>query len=259
METIQLGPRSERTHVSCNALQGHRVLRLEAGSDLLLHGTVHRSCTCAILSASPEPAVRLLGLPLRVTDLVLAGADARLNLFVPRGAAVFILIVPSSEAIPSRTLRVCDAADAQMLTRKIRQQIRGGNIATLANHVSKAFAASQIVPLASGRVSAVMSVCNYIERRFPAALKLGELSRVSGVGDRTLEYGFREVCGTTPMSFVRSLRLSRSRLALMQAKRYTPINVLAKASGFTHMGQFSRDYHRWFGETPSTTLAKGRY
>ena len=108
--------------------------------------------------------------------------------------------------------------------------------------------------MASARVSAVMSACRLIEREFPAALTLNELSRSSGVGERTLEYGFREVYGTTPLNFVRSLRLTRSRMALLRAKSYTPINEIASAFGFKHMGQYSRDYRRWFGETPSMTL-----
>ena len=78
----------------------------------------------------------------------------------------------------------------------------------------------------------------------------------SGVSARTLEYGFREVYGTTPLNFVRSLRLTRSRMALLRAKSYTPINEIASAFGFKHMGQYSRDYRRWFGETPSMTLSR---
>ena len=58
-----------------------------------------------LLSASPEPAARFLGKPLRVTDLLLAGAGARMNLFVPIAAIVFILVVPSSEFISARTLQ----------------------------------------------------------------------------------------------------------------------------------------------------------
>ena len=95
-----------------------------------------------------------------------------------------------------------------------------------------------------------MTACRYIESKFPAALTLRDLSRRSGRGERTLEYGFREVCDTTPMAFVRSLRLTRSRMALLFKGRYMPINEMARASGFTHTGQFSRDYHRWSAKHP---------
>ena len=258
VETVQLAPLSERTYVSCSTFRSHRMLRLEAGSALSIHGSVHEGCTCVVLSSSPDPAVRLPGMPLRVTDLVLGGAGAQITLFVPRASVVSFLIVPSCESVPRRALRICDDADAPVLAQHIRQQHSARSSASLAIHLSNAFAASRIVPVPSARVAAVMSACRYVVGRLPAALTLGELSRTAGVGERTLEYAFKEVCETTPMSFVRSLRLARSRTALLNAEKRTPINEVARASGFTHMGQFSRDYYRWFGETPSTTLARAK-
>jgi AraC-like DNA-binding protein len=255
VEAIQLGARSERTVVSCDSFRTHRILRLEAGSALVIHGAVHKACSCVLLSASPEPAARFLGKPLRVTDLVLAGAGARLDLFVPIAAIVFILVVPASESIPPRSLQICDEGDSQGLIQYIKQHRSDGNV-SLAGHLREVVATSQLLPVASARVSAVMSACRLIEREFPAALTLNELSRTAGVGDRTLEYGFREVYGTTPLNFVRSLRLTRSRMALLRATSYTPINEIASAFGFKHMGQYSRDYRRWFGETPSMTLSR---
>jgi AraC-like DNA-binding protein len=255
VEAIQLGPRSERTLVSCNAFRSHRILRLEAGSALAMHGAVHKSCSCVLLSASPEPTARFVGKPMRVTDLVLAGAGARMNLFVPIAAIVFILIVPSSEIVSPRALHVSDEGNAQGLIQFIKQH-RGNGDTPLSTHLRDAVTTSKELKAASARLSAVMSACRLIERHFPVALTLNELSRDSGVGARTLEYGFREVYGTTPLNFARSLRLTRSRMALLQARSYTPINEIASAFGFKHMGQYSRDYRRWFGETPSMTLAR---
>jgi AraC-like DNA-binding protein len=45
-------------------------------------------------------------------------------------------------------------------------------------------------------------------------------------------------------------------MALQRAKRDTPINELASAFGYQQIEQYSRDYRRWFGETPSMTLAR---
>lgn len=254
-EAIQLGPRSERTLVSCNAFKSHRILRLEAGSPLAIHGAVHKSCSCVLLSASPDPAPGFAGNPLRVTDLVLAGAGARLNLFVPVAAIVFILVVPSSNVISPRSLRVCDAGEPQALGAYIKQH-DGGRDAPLTRRLRDAVEISRALPAASARVSAVISACRLIERCFPAPLTLEELSRESGFGKRSLEYGFREVYGTTPLNFVRSLRLTRSRMVLLRAKSYIPVTEIAGAFGFRHSSQFSRDYRRRFGETPSMTLAR---
>jgi len=255
VEATQLGARSERTVVSCDSFRTHRILRLEAGSALVIRGAVHKACSCVLLSASPEPAARFLGKPLRVTDLVMAGAGARMDLYVPIAALVFILVVPASESIPPRRLQICNEGNPQGLTQYIKQHRSDGNV-SLASHIREAAATSRDLPLESTRVGAVMTACRLIERQFPAAFTLNELSRSAGVGARTLEYGFREAYGTTPLNFVRSLRLTRSRMALLRARSYTPINEIARAFGFKHMGQYSRDYRRWFDETPSMTMSR---
>ncbi len=181
-----------------------------------------------------------------------------MDLVVPAAAIVFILVVPSSELIPRRALRICDSADAPGLSRYIKAQSRSDRGGAPATHLREALAASRVFPVASARLSAVMAACRLIEKRFPATVTLNELSTHSGVAERTLGYGFREVYGTTPLTFARSLRLTRSRMALLHAKRYTPISEIARSCGFTHMGQYSRDYRRWFGETPSMTLARAQ-
>lgn len=218
-----------------------------------MHGAVHKACSCVLLSASPDPAPRFAGKAMRVTDLMLAGAGARLNLFVPVAAIVFILVVPSSEIVPLRGLRICDESERQGLGQYIKQH-RGISDAPLASQLRDAVAAARTLPAASARYSAVISACRLIDRHFPTLLSLEDLSRECGVGKRTLEHGFREVYGTTPRNFARSLRLTRSRMALLRAKSYTPIHEISSAFGFGHTSQFSRDYRCRFGETPSMTL-----
>jgi AraC-like DNA-binding protein len=257
-EVIQLGPRSERTIVSCNAFRSHRILRLESGSALAIHGTVHKACSCILLSTSPDPTPCFLGQSLRVTDLLLAGANARMNLFIPSGAIVFVLVVPASDSIPPRTLRVCNKGDAELLIQYMKQHDGGASGAPLAGRIREAVAASQAFPVTRARFSAVMSACELIDRQFPAAPTVSELSQHSGVGVRTLEYGFRQVYGTTPLAFARALRLTRSRMSLLHARSYMRVNEIAGAFGYRHMGQFSRDYRRWFGEAPSKTLARAQ-
>ena len=82
-----------------------------------------------------------------------------------------------------------------------------------------------------------------------------ELCRVAGTSRRTLEYAFKDYFGTSPKRFIKALRLNAARNDLLLGK-YGSAKVAEVASGlgFTHMGQFSSDYRRMFGETPSETL-----
>jgi len=88
-------------------------------------------------------------------------------------------------------------------------------------------------------------------------VQVGDLCRAAGVSERTLEYAFREILGTTPMAYLVRLRLHRVRRALLAAKRgETTVSAAALDAGFWHFGDFSRAYRECFGELPSETLRR---
>jgi transcriptional regulator GlxA family with amidase domain len=229
----------------------------------VVRGTVHKACSCLLLSESQQAAVRFLGQPLRADDHMLAGAGAALDLFVPNGAVLHVLVVEALEGISRRALRICADATARNLA-SLRQYIRypdqhRNNIdASLVNHLRQIVTTSNSMPLRHNtlRVSAVVFACQLVERRFPKPTTLSVLSRHCGVAERTLEYGFRQMYDTTPMAYIRSQRLTRNRMALLRAPAHASISQTARAFGFTHMGQYSRDYRLLFGETPSMTRAR---
>lgn len=86
---------------------------------------------------------------------------------------------------------------------------------------------------------------------------LTDLCKAAGVGERTLEYAFKAVMGMTPMSYLTRLRLHRVHEALLSAPRdSTTVTAEALNWGFWHLGEFSRDYKKCFGESPSETLRR---
>jgi AraC-like DNA-binding protein len=261
-ELIQLGPRSGETLMSCAVHPAHRTLWIRTGSALVLRGNVHRSSCCAWLSAAPRAPVRLLGQPMATNELMLAGPAARFDLLVPAGAALSCLVVDSNEYVGRRTLRVCDTDTRLARYLKNRDASREEIDAGFDAEFLRASASARTVPLdrmaRTQAISAVVAACQIVDKRFPAAITLSELARRCRVSQRTLEYGFKQMYGTTPMAFIRSQRLTRNRIELLRAAARTSISETARKCGFTHMGQYSRDYRRLFGETPSLTLARGQ-
>ena len=78
-----------------------------------------------------------------------------------------------------------------------------------------------------------------------------------GVSARSLQNGFQNFRGTTPMAFLRALRLrhARERLRLADPASST-VTEIALTCGFGHMGEFGTLYKRTFGVTPRQTLLK---
>ena len=144
--------------------------------------------------------------------------------------------------------------------------------ASLADHVLAAMARFDNSPAdvdattrtaRAGRRVAVRLARDFIHSRLPEPLRLSELCQHARLKIRTLEYGFREVTGVTPIAYIRSLRLNAARRALLHdaAAQHRSISEIAMDAGFWHLSQFATDYRLFFGETPTETrrrsLAKG--
>jgi AraC-like DNA-binding protein len=101
-------------------------------------------------------------------------------------------------------------------------------------------------------------------REFVAAnleqpITTASLAAAAGVSARSLQLGFARELGCSPSAYVRDQRLDRARALLTElspAEGHTVTDVALQV-GFSHLGRFSRDYRRRFGEPPSTTLRRG--
>jgi AraC family ethanolamine operon transcriptional activator len=84
-----------------------------------------------------------------------------------------------------------------------------------------------------------------------------ELCRWAGVGQRTLEYAFRDELGVTPVRYIKLLGLNRARRLLLRASPSNEtVTSIAFACGFIELGRFAVDYRLLFGESPSKTLLR---
>lgn len=99
----------------------------------------------------------------------------------------------------------------------------------------------------------VKKVEDYIENHADEALSPGSLAAMAGVSVRTLYTGFKDFRQTSPMEYLRTIRLQRARQDLLKQDPNISITDIAIRWGFTHMGRFSQEYARLFGERPSET------
>lgn len=104
----------------------------------------------------------------------------------------------------------------------------------------------------------VKRAIDYIEANLDAAIGLPEIVAASGVPGRTLIQHFRDFKGSSPMRYLRAARYEKVREALGRAEPEENITEIAGKWGFSHLGRFSVDYRRRFGESPSETLRRTR-
>jgi AraC-like DNA-binding protein len=84
---------------------------------------------------------------------------------------------------------------------------------------------------------------------------VGDLARAGNLSVRALEDGFRRHVGTTPMAYLRSVRLARAHDELVEAEPgATTATAVAQRWGFAHYGRFAAQYRQRFGCSPAETL-----
>ena len=85
---------------------------------------------------------------------------------------------------------------------------------------------------------------------------LADLAAVSGLSSRSLQRQFRIFLGKTPLAKLRDIRFDGARHELLRGCPSAKVMDVALRWGFPHLGRFSIDYRRRYGEAPSQTLRR---
>ncbi|MDN3721943.1 helix-turn-helix transcriptional regulator [Roseibium salinum] len=100
----------------------------------------------------------------------------------------------------------------------------------------------------------VKRAIDYMQANMHTPITLTEIAAAAGVSARTLQIGFREFRQTTPLLYLRKIRLQAVRDELSSPENKLPVNEVALKWGFNHMGRFAAQYKAAYGEAPSNTI-----
>lgn len=97
---------------------------------------------------------------------------------------------------------------------------------------------------------------DYIHSHAREALRLEDVESAAGVSRFKLFEAFRKYYGASPMAYLKKHRLGAVRQEILEDRSARNISVIAMGWGFGHLGRFSVEYRKLFGETPSATLQR---
>ncbi len=108
------------------------------------------------------------------------------------------------------------------------------------------------------RRSVVQDATDYIEAHLAERITMDSVARAVHMSVRSIQHGFRDELGMTPMTYVRERRLERVHEELADAIPADGVTVTAVAErwGFHHLGSFGVEYRKRWGEAPSSTLRR---
>jgi AraC-like DNA-binding protein len=88
----------------------------------------------------------------------------------------------------------------------------------------------------------------WIKDNYAKPLRVKELAEIAGMGVSTLHHHFRALTGMSPLQYQKRIRLQEAR-ALMLIQDLD-VGSAALAVGYESASQFTREYKRYFGQTP---------
>ncbi len=191
---------------------------------------------------------------LEQVEIALAGNDIMTH---PTGNRVLAASRASAVGAALRD-RVFGVLDAGPLSPEAQRSLES-DLAHLAARLRRPPDADARPEAWTRRRRAVHRVEAYLAAYPHAVLSLAALCSLAGVGERTLEYAFREQLGVPPARYLRLRRLNAVHRELRSAES-TPVRItdVAMRWGFWELGRFASEYRALFGELPSETVASRR-
>lgn len=99
------------------------------------------------------------------------------------------------------------------------------------------------------------SAVEFVHEHVHEPLTVADIAQAAGLSIRGVQDAFQRTLDTTPMAYVRDVRLSRAHEELQSLDpRSASVAEVARRWGFAHMGRFSSTYASRFGEYPRQTL-----
>jgi AraC-like DNA-binding protein len=138
----------------------------------------------------------------------------------------------------------------------VSAQIRRMLIASIVEAYAGAFHATDAG--ASGGVGppAIRRAIAYLEEAAAEDVRISDVAAAARLSPRALQEAFRKHLDTTPMAYLRSIRLARAHADLRRScvEDGTTVAAVAYRWGFGNLGRFAADYRREFDRFPSDVL-----
>jgi AraC-like DNA-binding protein len=99
-----------------------------------------------------------------------------------------------------------------------------------------------------------MRPCSRIHGAFATPVDVATLAGQAGMSVSTFHTHFKAVTGSPPLQYLKSIRLHRARLLMVQEGETAA--RAARLVGYQSASQFSREFKRFFGETPAADADK---
>jgi AraC-like DNA-binding protein len=231
-------------------LLGGNVFEYRAGQCLVV--TASLPVTGHFIDASPQAPAMGLGLVLRpaaIAPLLLKSQAGRCSADQP-AIATSAAGADLLDAL-ARLLGLLDRpADVPVLGPLIEQEILWRLLTGPHGEMVRQ------VGLATSSLSQINRVIQWIRDNYAEPIRIADLAKLAGMSESALHRHFRAITTLSPVQYQKRIRLQEAR-SLLVARAGDVVGV-AHLVGYESPSQFSREYRRQFGASPSQDATRLR-
>ncbi|MBV5307460.1 MAG: AraC family transcriptional regulator [Desulfobulbaceae bacterium] len=246
----------------CIVVQGHKIgylgnqkFRYDANHYLVTSVTMPFECETF---ASLEEPLRGLYIDIDMGQLhdligridVQTGIDNGSERILPRGIGPAIM----DEKMLDATTRLVKCLRSEM-----EAQILGPGIVREILYLALFGAQAPVLyslAIHSGTFSQVARVLKIMQSDYAGKLDVEQLASLAHLSVSGFHRAFKEITSDSPMQYLKKIRLTKARDLMMQES--FKVNLAADKVGYESASQFSREFKRYFGQSPSEMMRELR-
>ena len=103
----------------------------------------------------------------------------------------------------------------------------------------------------SGQIHEILKTVEYLHQNLDKSISIDELADFVNMSSSGFHKKFKEVMHLSPLQFAKSIKLNKAQTYIMEGKNVSEAGFMV---GYNSSAQFSREYKRFFGMSPSATL-----
>ena len=103
-----------------------------------------------------------------------------------------------------------------------------------------------------GQIHKILKAVEYVHQNLDKSMSIDDLANIVNMSSSGFYKKFKEVMHLSPLQYAKSIKLSKAQTYIVEGKSVSEAGFMV---GYNSPAQFSREYKRFFGMTPSATLS----
>jgi transcriptional regulator GlxA family with amidase domain len=109
---------------------------------------------------------------------------------------------------------------------------------------------------ADSSVQRIANTVSWLRANFDQQMNIGDMSKLVNMSVTSFHRQFKAVTGMSPLQYQKSLRLQEARRLMLAAM--LDAGQASRRVGYSSASQFTREYGRFFGSTPTKDINRLR-